>query len=168
MDLNLAGVDGRDITRELRQDSRTENIPIVVMTGLMLDQSSYKPLFDDFLAKPFHLHELQHLVDKYIQVEKSNMTKTKETGSAPPRPDPEQIRSFWSEELDTLYAEAEMSGSLDTAAEFGQKIYEHGTRENSAELAELGEKLKRFALDLDIQGVDHVLKIFREITGKNE
>ncbi|MCI5167147.1 MAG: response regulator [Candidatus Electrothrix sp. GM3_4] len=68
MDLNLAGTDGRDITKQLRNDPRTKQTPVVAMTGMMLEKKSYKPLFDDFLGKPFHLHELRRIVDKYIQV----------------------------------------------------------------------------------------------------
>jgi CheY-like chemotaxis protein len=166
MDLNLAGADGRDITRQLRADSRTKDIPIVVMTGLMLDKSTYQPLFDDFLAKPFHLHELQHLVDKYIQVEKNN-TEVSRAKNAPPPLDVARIRSSWNDELEALYTEAEMSGSLDAASALGQKMLERGVLIKTEELTALGEKLKRFALNLDIQGVEQILSALQEITGKS-
>lgn len=158
MDLNLAGADGREITRQLRKNPSTKQIPIVAMTGMMLEKNSYKQLFDDFLGKPFHLHELRHVVDKYIQVT-PDITQVAHGEEKESAPDIEQITPFWSKELDTIYKEAEMSGSLDVASALGQKMQEQGQQVDSPVLFEMGCKLQRFALDLDIQGVDHFLAI---------
>jgi PAS domain S-box-containing protein len=165
MDLNLAGADGRDITRELREDPRTGKIPVVVMTGMTLEKKSYKPLFDDFLGKPFHLQELRRLVDKYIQVTPETICQAdKDTKKA--GPDIKRILPFWTEDLDALYREAEMSGSLDIASELGRKILEKGAQVRSPVLLELGGELQRFALDLDIMGVDHLLAVLETVAGK--
>ncbi len=166
MDLHLAGVDGREVTQLLRKNPVTKNIPTVAMTGLMPEENSYKPLFDDFLAKPFHLHELQHLVDKYIQVKKNNADLSG-TDNALSTLNMEQITSAWNEDLDALYSKAEMSGSLDTASELGEKMHEHGIRTEAEELRTMGKRLKKFALDLDIQGVEQVLRELGSINGKS-
>ena len=166
MDLNLAGTDGRDITRQLRNDPRTKDVPVIAMTGMMLEKKSYRPLFDDFLSKPFHLHELRRIVDKYIQV-------TSDTACAADgeekefAPDLKQVIPFWTEELDELYREAEMSGSLDIASELGRKMQEQGLQARSPALLEMGENLRQFALDLDIQGVNHLLAVLETIAGKD-
>ena len=165
MDLNLSGADGRDITKQLRNDPRTEKIPVVVMTGMALEKKSYEPLFDDFLAKPFHLRELRRLVDKYIQV-KPDTTCPADKAVKEAVPDIKGILPFWTEDLDELYREAGMSGSLDIASELGEKIIKKGEQVRSPVLLELGGKLQRFALDLDILGVDHLLAVLKTVAGK--
>ncbi len=165
MDLNLGGTDGREITEQLRNDPRTGQIPVIAMTGMMLEKKSCEQLFDDFLGKPFHLHELRRIVDKYIQVMPDTICSTddkdKEEG-----PNIDQIAQGWDQELDQLYREAEMSGSLDAAAELGVAMQKKGVEEDSLSLIEMGKKLQGFALDLDIQGVDHLLAILKSIARK--
>ncbi|XCN72204.1 MAG: histidine kinase dimerization/phospho-acceptor domain-containing protein [Candidatus Electrothrix aestuarii] len=165
MDLNLGGSDGREITQYLRNDPRTQHIPVIVMTGMMLENKLIKPLFDDFLGKPFHLRDLRRIVDKYIQVTPDTVCvadgKTKESV-----PDPNQIALFWNEELDELYREAEMSGSLDVASELGEMMQEQGQQVHSLALLEMGEKIQQAALHLDIQGVDHYLAVLETIARK--
>ncbi|MCI5163044.1 MAG: hypothetical protein D3917_13720, partial [Candidatus Electrothrix sp. AX5] len=81
--------------------------------------------------------------------------------------DIEQIIPFWTEKLDELYREAEMSGSLDIASELGQKMQEQGQQSHSLALLEMGKKMRQFALNLDIQGVDHLLAVLKTIAGKS-
>ena len=166
MDLNLAGTDGRDITRQLRNDPRTGQIPVIAMTGMMLEKKTYKPLFDDFLGKPFHLHELRRIVDKYIPLAADSVCAVDESENEL-FIDSKKIRPFWTKELGELYREAEMSGSLDIASELGQKMQEQGLRVHSSALFEMGEKLRQFALDLDIQGVDYFLAVLETLAGKD-
>jgi two-component system cell cycle response regulator DivK len=55
MDLSLPGVDGWQATRELKADSRTQNIPIVVVTGHALQgtaESARAAGCDAFMTKP--------------------------------------------------------------------------------------------------------------------
>ncbi|WP_446008679.1 ATP-binding response regulator [Candidatus Electrothrix sp.] len=161
MDLNLAGTDGTEITEQLKNDPRTEHIPIIAMTGMMLEKKSYEHLFADFLAKPFHLHELRRIVDKYIQVTSDTACSTDEEKEAVP--DTGQIARGWGQKLDQLYREAEMSGSLDAAAELGLAMQKQGLEEDLLPLIEMGKELQGFALDLDIQGVDHLLGVLKSI-----
>jgi PAS domain S-box-containing protein len=165
MDLNLGGTDGREVTEQLRNDPRTSQIPVIAMTGMMLEKKSQEQLFNDFLGKPFHLHELRRIVDKYIQVTPETTCST-DGEDKDATPDPEQIAQGWNQELDQLYREAEMSGSLDAAAELGEAMQQKGVEEDLLSLIEMGKKLQGVALDLDIQGVDHLLAILKSIARK--
>lgn len=164
MDFNLAGTDGRDITKQLRNDPRTRQIPVIAMTGMVLEKKSYRHLFNDFLGKPFHLHELRRIVDKYIQMtpETACLTDGAEKESAP---DLQEIASFWTQDLDKLYKKTDMSGSLDVASELGLTMQKQGIRDHSSSLLEMGRDLQRFALDLDVMGVDHLLAMLKNIAG---
>ncbi|MCI5188642.1 MAG: response regulator [Candidatus Electrothrix sp. AS4_5] len=167
MDLNLAGADGRDITKQLRNDARTRQIPVIAMTGMVLEKKSYRHLFDDFLGKPFHLHELRRIVDKYIQMTPETACSTDGAEGAEKKSalDLQEIASFWTQELDTLYKKADMSGSLDVASELGLTMQKQGIRDHSSSLLEMGRDLQRFALDLDVMGVDHLLAMLKNIAG---
>ncbi|MCI5147411.1 MAG: response regulator [Candidatus Electrothrix sp. AR3] len=167
MDLDLAGVDGRDVASQLKKDVATAHIPVVVMTGLMLEKDSCKPLFDDFLPKPFHLQELQRLVDNYIQLPKQDDGESSRTGEVFLPSDIDRIQAVWTQELEAFYNRAELSGHLDDALDLGQKMEEQGQKTDTAELSIMGRELKKFALDFDIRGVEQILTALQEITGKN-
>ena len=65
MDLNLNGMDGRCVTGKIREDGSLSAIPVIVMTGEILEEKDYRPLFDGFLQKPFRLDLLMELVGQY-------------------------------------------------------------------------------------------------------
>lgn len=166
MDLNLIDSDGREITRQLRNNPETKEIPVVAMTGMMLEKKSYRPLFDDFLGKPFHLEELRRIVDKYIEIRPDTVCLPDEKKEKAV-PDPDQIGLFWTSKIDALYREAAMSGSLDAVSELGREMQKQGKQAQSPALLETGEKLQRFAGKLDIQGVDHFLTVLESVARKS-
>ncbi|MDB5223585.1 MAG: response regulator transcription factor [Chitinophagaceae bacterium] len=67
LDIHLSGLDGRDISRQLKTTEETKHIPVIlfsanVIKGAMLEES----LADEFIAKPFDIHELLLKVNKLI------------------------------------------------------------------------------------------------------
>lgn len=168
MDLNLAGVDGLKVTRCLKEDAGTAHIPVVVMTGRMIDKKMYKSVFDDFLAKPFHLDDLQRVVDRFIRIKDSKApgTSREETRSSLEQDD-EQIRSAWDEELDTLLGQALVSGSLDAALNLGRQMCERGEQLGVEPLLLMGKQLKDYATGPDILGVEQLLGILKKYSGEN-
>jgi CheY-like chemotaxis protein len=55
MDLSLPHMDGWEATRRIKQDERTHNIPVLVLTGYALDPSKKAALAagcDAYLTKP--------------------------------------------------------------------------------------------------------------------
>jgi PAS domain S-box-containing protein len=165
MDLNLAGADGRDLAQQLKEDQRTAQIPIVAMTGFMLDKDSLTPLFDDLLAKPFHLQELQRVVDRYIQIDQNSAVETVHPWHSPSLlvPDLSPIRAVWDSGLQAAYAQAQMSGNLEDAFALGRSMEDCGRKTETAELTAMGKDMKRFALDIDIRGVEQVLTALRSV-----
>ena len=169
MDLNLGGEDGREVAQQLRDNEKTTAIPMVVMTGLMLIESEYKPLFNDFLAKPFHLHELQRMVDSYIILPEDAPAEKVNNNSDPVEDqDIDTVQSSWNQELDTLLKQAQLTGSLDDAFLLGQKMYEQGTEKKAEQLQEMGKLLQEYAVDPDILGVEQILGDLQRITGENK
>jgi len=168
MDLNLAGVDGREVTKRLREDSKTASIPVVVMTGRMLDEEEYRPFFDYFLAKPFHLDELQRVVDRFIWGAEKNkvqapLIQTPQAGDQDLTP----LLSGWTDELDELLARALASGSLDAAQNLGLRMHEYGEDQGCEQLQSLGLQLEEYAAALDILGVEQLLELLIKHTGES-
>lgn len=167
MDLNLDGMDGREVTRLLKNDGRTANIPVVVMTGRLLHEKDYKPLFDGFLAKPFHLYELQGVVDRFIRVKDNQTPGISPAGNRyAPEQDARQIQAVWHDDLAALLDQALVSGSLDAAFTLGQQMYERGDQLGHEYLMDTGRLLKEYAATPDILGVEQVLAVLQKYTGE--
>jgi CheY-like chemotaxis protein len=64
LDLHLPGVDGEQILRELRADSRYDNTRIVLTTADALLAEKLKPMANLVLLKPIGFQQLQELVTK--------------------------------------------------------------------------------------------------------
>lgn len=67
LDVHLSGLDGRDISRKLKTTEESKHIPIIlfsanVIKGATLEES----LADEFIAKPFDIHELITKANKLI------------------------------------------------------------------------------------------------------
>ena len=166
MDLNLAGIDGWEVTRRLRDDNRTATIPVVVMTGRMLDEEEYRPVFDNFLAKPFHLDELQRVVDRFIQApEKKEFAPPAVSDRQSLDQDIGLLLSAWTDELDELLARALVSGSLDAAGSLGSRMSEYGEQQGCERLKLTGAQLEEYALTPDILGVEQLLGFLKKYTG---
>lgn len=59
MDVYLSGMDGREITRKIKEDQNTKDIPVIIFSA----NKSMKEVFlesgaNDFIGKPFNMDEL--------------------------------------------------------------------------------------------------------------
>jgi two-component system cell cycle response regulator DivK len=69
MDVQLPKMSGLDATRALREDPRTKDIPIIVITSFALSGDREKAATagaDNYLAKPYSPRELLALVRQYL------------------------------------------------------------------------------------------------------
>lgn len=66
LDLLLSGMDGREVTRRLRNQTETGKIPIIILSAHPNAQDLAKEAgANDFLAKPFDMFDLLKKVEKY-------------------------------------------------------------------------------------------------------
>jgi len=69
LDISLVGQDGRAVTKELKRDERTKNIPVIILTAYPnADELSKEAGADDFLPKPFELKHLWDMTAKYASL----------------------------------------------------------------------------------------------------
>ena len=69
MDVQLPKMSGHEATRMLRQDPRTRDIPIIVITSFALSgdrELAAAAGATDYLAKPYSPRELIALIRKYV------------------------------------------------------------------------------------------------------
>lgn len=67
LDIHLSGIDGRDISRQLKTAEETKNIPIILFSANIIKGNTLgESLADDFIAKPFDIHDLLLKVTKLI------------------------------------------------------------------------------------------------------
>lgn len=68
LDMLLSGSDGRKIAVRLKQDEATREIPIIMISAHPRAKESAKTSgADDFLAKPFEIHQLLEKINTYIK-----------------------------------------------------------------------------------------------------
>jgi CheY-like chemotaxis protein len=67
LDIHLSGMDGRDISRQLKTTQETKHIPVILFSANIIKGSTLADsLADEFIAKPFDIHELMLKVNKFI------------------------------------------------------------------------------------------------------
>lgn len=67
LDVHLAGIDGRDISRQLKTKEETKQIPIILFSANVIKGTAFdESLADEFVAKPFDIHDLLVKVNKHI------------------------------------------------------------------------------------------------------
>lgn len=73
LDLRMPGMDGWTMLRALRDDPRTEALPVVLLTATKDEQSKvlgFRSGADDYLQKPFHALELIARVERLFERQK--------------------------------------------------------------------------------------------------
>jgi signal transduction histidine kinase/CheY-like chemotaxis protein len=170
MDLNLSGTNGRNVTEQLRRTAETASIPVVVMTGEMLEEADYRPLFDDFLQKPFRLETLKEIVARHARTGSGNI----EPQEAHDNADGDErfmviwSANAWNAQLERLRIQAVRSGSLGDAASLGMAMKETGETASQSMLAELGAELMQYANEPNILGVDRLLARLSKAVERNK
>lgn len=67
LDICMSGVDGGDICKNLKTTEATKDIPVIMISASYnLKEVTKDSGADDFLAKPFELHDLLSKVNKYL------------------------------------------------------------------------------------------------------
>jgi two-component system cell cycle response regulator DivK len=69
MDVQLPGMDGRTVAKELKADAKTQHIPIIAMTAFAMKgdrESLLADGFDGYVSKPIDIKEVVKMVEEYL------------------------------------------------------------------------------------------------------
>ena len=67
LDIHLSGMDGRQISKQLKTTEETKHIPVILFSANIIKGSTLiESMADEFIAKPFDIHELILKVNKLI------------------------------------------------------------------------------------------------------
>ena len=72
MDIQLPGIDGLQVTRELRSNPATQHVPIVALTALAMvgdEERAISAGCNAYLTKPVSPHDLQDMTRRYLMDE---------------------------------------------------------------------------------------------------
>jgi hypothetical protein len=124
-----------------------------------LDEVDYKPLFDDFLQKPFRLEELKEIVARHAQFRQidAQYLRVANTTLGKGQVTINSIGKFWTTELELMRSQAVRSGSLADAVSLGAAMLKAGELAPQSRLSELGGELVQYAAEPNILGVDRLL-----------
>lgn len=80
LDLNLPGLNGREIAKKIKADAEWKDIPIVIMSGCVEFSNNFPPkeCYDAVLTKPFDLLDLILVVNQLTS--KTNFKGLSSTG----------------------------------------------------------------------------------------
>jgi len=70
LDLRMPGKGGWDVMKEIRDDPRTVDLPVILLTAVKDQESKvlgFRSGADDYLEKPFHALELMARIDRILQ-----------------------------------------------------------------------------------------------------
>jgi two-component system cell cycle response regulator DivK len=70
LDIQLPDISGKEAARQLKADPQTRAIPIIAVTAFAMSGDRGKILdsgCDDYVPKPFNIHELLALVERYTR-----------------------------------------------------------------------------------------------------
>jgi DNA-binding response OmpR family regulator len=77
IDIHLSGIDGRDISRMLKTTEATKHLPVILFSANIINGTTLEEsLADDFIAKPFDIHDLMLKVNKLLEPGNSSETMT--------------------------------------------------------------------------------------------
>ncbi|MFC1538610.1 response regulator [Candidatus Latescibacterota bacterium] len=69
MDVQLPGADGYEVTRRLKSEDDTKDIPIIIVTSFAMAGEEKEALAagcDDYLTKPINIHQFVETIKKYL------------------------------------------------------------------------------------------------------
>jgi CheY-like chemotaxis protein len=75
MDIALPGMDGLALTRQLKADARTKDIPIVILTAFAMkgdDAKAYAAGCDGYITKPIDTRKFPEQMAKYLAKNEGN------------------------------------------------------------------------------------------------
>ena len=70
LDIMMPDMDGWEFCRQLKQSINLAHIPIIMLTGLVDDESRQKSFdvgADDFISKPFKMDDLVSRIEKQVK-----------------------------------------------------------------------------------------------------
>jgi two-component system, cell cycle response regulator DivK len=69
LDICMPGLDGNTVVRLLKQNAQTAAIPVVAVTAMVRRREQFlADGFDDYLAKPYTIESLDHIIQRHLAV----------------------------------------------------------------------------------------------------
>ena len=179
MDIKMPDMDGYEATRLLRDDKRTQQIPIITVTASAMkeDAALISQLMDAYLLKPVNRYTLIKKLMEFLPFSMQDQREKTSDFSATAGPDDraDEYAAFLNgERLDELLAklDSEFSAvwenisdtlSINDIEEFGIKLRDMGVAHKYPLLEQWGAKLYQQATMFDLDALPDTLNRFEQI-----
>ena len=73
MDVQLPGIDGYKVTRRLKSEDDTKDIPIVIVTSFAMEgeeKEAKEAGCNDYISKPINIHQFMETIKKHLPAQK--------------------------------------------------------------------------------------------------
>jgi len=73
MDVQLPGIDGYKVTRRLKSEVDTEDIPIIIVTSFAMEgeeNEAREAGCNDYISKPINIHQFVETIKKHLPTQK--------------------------------------------------------------------------------------------------
>jgi len=70
MDIQLPGIDGITLIKQIKVDENTKDIPIIAVTAYAMKGDEQKMISsgcDGYISKPIDTHELPNIIEQYLR-----------------------------------------------------------------------------------------------------
>ena len=69
MDIQIPGMDGYTVIKEIKKDPKIKHIPVIAVTAYAMKGDREKGLksgFDEYMCKPINIKEMSEMVKKFV------------------------------------------------------------------------------------------------------
>ncbi len=162
MDIRMPVMDGYEATKQLKENAKTKEIPIIALTAASvgLDEDSKKKIFDSYLSKPVKIQDILAELSHYLK--HTNVIES--VAETPPIQEscPELVETL---ENSMMPIWKEMKGmiEMDATVHFAKKLIKLGTKYNAPTLTHYGENLCLLVQQFDTLKIEATFNEFPDL-----
>jgi signal transduction histidine kinase len=183
MDIRMPDMDGYETTKRLKNNLKTDKIPVLALTASVAVDKSAKieaHNFESFLAKPINISELLNELSGYlkytqkavIKAPQVTITKIDSTLNLENITLFPELKNRLKQEVIPLWEEANIMLEIDIVTLLAEKMITIGNEYNISDFLHYGESLRESSLIFDIDYIQQALETFSNLvnllTNNNE
>jgi PAS domain S-box-containing protein len=171
MDVKMPVMDGYEASQHLKENPKTQKIPVIALTASVTLEEQSKlntHYFDAYLSKPVNTKKLLTELSRHLTYQdKTSLTEKRsesvERFNAENILELSVLRQTLKEDMLGLCHECQEIMDIDAIEVFAKQLLELGEKHQAQDLIHYAETLCEFAEGFDIEGVEETLGQFSEI-----
>jgi signal transduction histidine kinase/CheY-like chemotaxis protein len=173
MDIRMPVMDGYQAIQQLKANPNTLDIPVIALTasvGLNKKSKMKAHGFDGYLPKPVNMRDLFNELARYLKhkpaepvTEAALKDDTVETPIQENITDLPVLRQTLENKMQPKWQDVTDMMEMDAIEEFAEQLIKLGKMHQALRLIHYADKLREFAQEFEIEGVERMLEAFPDI-----